>query len=136
MKKVLRILLVIIIVVIMLLFLKGFGFGLGKGLGEGGKDSKVTKTSEADKTDSKESEKDSEETLVKVSVIEDGYVYDSEKIELEELIEKLNQTGGDCKVEVIDDKATKNAYDALIEALESNNIHYMETEKEEQVGGQ
>lgn len=106
----------------------GLGFGKGSGTGEGDgitRSVNVVQENETDAT-SEKSNNTSEIQYVKVTVSEDDYFYDNEKIKLDNLISKLKEKEGDYILEVIDDQATKNAYDDLLDAFDSNNLEYVE----------
>ncbi len=129
MKKIIPILLLIVVIIFALMFLgAGLGFGKGSGTGEGDgitRSVNVVQENETDAT-SEKSNNTSEIQYVKVTVSEDDYFYDNEKIKLDNLISKLKEKEGDYILEVIDDQATKNAYDDLLDALDSNNLEYVE----------
>ena len=129
MKKIIPILLLIVVIIFVLMFLgAGLGFGKGSGTGEGDgitRSVNVVQENETDAT-SEKSNNTSEIQYVKVTVSEDDYFYDNEKIKLDNLISKLKEKEGDYILEVIDDQATKNAYDDLLDALDSNNLEYVE----------
>ena len=129
MKKVLFLL--VIVLVILFLFTT---FGMGFGVGNGGSATRSEQT-EADnqsepkdeeQTDKESTDSESEETVLKISVVENDYFYDNERIELEDLTREITEIQDDYIVEIKDEKASKNAYDALVETLDENGINYIE----------
>lgn len=111
----------------------GLGFGTGKGDGDGNKainvsDEKVedSEAPEADNSDESTDESESEKTILKVTVVENDYFYENEKIRLNTLMDRIKETDGDYVVEIKDEQASKNAYEALIEELKEDGIAYTE----------
>ena len=129
MKKILFFL--VIVLVILFLFTT---FGMGLGIGSGGFATRSEQT-EADnqsepkdegQTDKESTDSENEETVLKISVVENDYFYDNERIELDDLTREITEIQDDYIVEIKDEKASKNAYDALVETLDENGINYIE----------
>lgn len=132
MKKILGALSFIIIVVILIMLFFGKGAGLGNGfrnlIQKEGQDEVVDQNDSVTSNIDEESEANDEidNTLVKVNVVENDYFYENEKISLEELLIKLKSIRQDFTVEINDENASKNAYEALINAFKENSIKYVE----------
>ena len=131
MKKLIGIVLAIAIIAAILFIFGGkFGFGLGNRNGNGAVESveqdNNIDSEQAGVTESADSKEDNIDNTVKVSVAGNDYFYDNEKIELDTLIQKISEIEGHYVVEVKDEQASKNAYEALINALEDNGIAYTE----------
>ena len=71
-------------------------------------------------------ENDSEDTIIKVSVVGNEYFYENERVSLDDFISKLEKLEGEVVVEVKDDKASLRAYNNLIEKLEELKISFTE----------
>lgn len=139
MKKLLAVLVLIIGIAAVVLtrcgggFGLGLGFGTGKGDGDGNmavnvSDEKVedSEAPEADNSDESTDESKNEETILKVTVVENDYFYENEKTRLNTLMDRIKETDGDYVVEIKDEQASKNAYEALIEELKEDGIEYTE----------
>ncbi len=131
MKKVIILLFAAVVIAIFLL-LHGLGFGMGFGFGNrsGDKDGTSTKNTKQivlEVQDNTEQESDEENTtVIKVSVVENEYFYENEKISFDNLIERISSTEGKMIVEIKDENASKNAYESLINYLDDNSIQYLE----------
>lgn len=124
MKKFLKVILLFSIMILILLVLRfGIGFGIG-GIGSGKLNQRYSK--ETDEIKNIKDETMSEDNYLKVTVSGSDYIYDNEKIQLEDLIYKLQEKEDNYTVRVIDDEATKNAYDNLLQKLDDVNIEYIE----------
>lgn len=68
------------------------------------------------------------EELEYVSVSVDGndYIYQNNKMTLDELITQLTVSAEKVPVRITDANASRNAYTSLIEALRENHIRYIE----------
>ena len=137
MKKLLAVLVLIIGIAAVVLtrcgggFGLGLGFGTGKGDGDGNmavnvSDEKVEDSEAPEADNSDESTDESEETILKVTVVENDYFYENEKTRLNTLMDRIKETDGDYVVEIKDEQASKNAYEALIEELKKDGIAYTE----------
>ncbi len=71
-------------------------------------------------------------TIVHVTVMGNEYFYDNQRITLTELLDELETIQERLVVEIIDDNASLNAYDGLIEALEDAAYDYTEKYADEQ----
>ena len=135
MKKILVLLPVIIIIVVLLFFRGGFGFGTGNGKRNGDRntsayeeqtDASINESEEKEAVDSGNDNNEAKEKTIKISVAGNDYFYENEKIELDSLLQKISEFDGNYVVEVKDEQASKNAYEALIKALEEKGIAYIE----------
>ena len=136
MKKILAI--IVVIVVIAVVAMLGIGLGFGKGSGDGSGDGKTNTSQEAINTEEHNTveeqtevaqddvENDSEDTIIKVSVVGNEYFYENERVSLDDFISKLEKLEGEVVVEVKDDKASLRAYNNLIEKLEELKISFTE----------
>lgn len=106
---------------LVVVFLRGgFGFGGGKGNGEGpGNVSSVQSTPDVSEPVVEELD------FLNVTVSENEYLYQNSKLQLDELIDKLVTDADGISVKVMDENASKRAYESLINALEDKNIHYI-----------
>lgn len=68
------------------------------------------------------------EELEYVSVSVDGndYIYQNNKMTLDELITQIMASAEKAPIRIIDANASRNAYTSLIEALRDNHIRYIE----------
>lgn len=120
---------------------KGFGTGNGSGDGEGDGNTQVVTAQETDSEEEantteeeQEADKNDEATdtyegaILKISVIGNDYIYDSEKITIDAFVEICKKTEGDFVVKIKDDNASLNAYNELLKALKENDIDYDEEE--------
>ena len=136
MKKILAI--IVVIVVIAVVAMLGIGLGFGKGSGNGSGDGKTNTSQEAINTEEHNTvekqtevaqddvENDSEDTIIKVSVVGNEYFYENERVSLDDFISKLEKLEGEVVVEVKDDKASLRAYNNLIKKLEKLKILFTE----------
>ena len=112
--------------IVLLLGFGGLGFGGGKGDGEGEGD----RTSEASAEEPEETEATpaiENIDYVNVTVSGNEYIYDNQKLSLEELITTLTgmQLDG-IPIKITDDDAALDTYQQLIDSLEEHNIKYIE----------
>lgn len=73
-----------------------------------------------------DAENDSEDTIIKVSVVGNEYFNENERVSLDVFISKLEELEGEIVVEIKDDKASLRAYNNLIEKLEELKIPFTE----------
>ena len=128
MKKILIIIPVIALVIVILLMKFGGGLGIGFGNGKGERNTPTQEQeneAEPNENDtSNENQEEDKENVIKVTVAGNDYFYENEKIELEVLIKNLKEIDDNFVVQIKDEKASKNAYEALINALKDNGIMY------------
>lgn len=121
---------------------KGRGLGIGNGAGNGEGDGNTQIVTNQEKSSDEETNVVDEEVetheqnddaidefdgdVVKITVSENEYVYDSEKTTLDDFIAFLNQKDGEFIVKIKDENASLKAYNALIDLLEENHIQYVE----------
>ncbi len=102
----------------------GFGFGSGNGRGDGEGDGTTKVESNVENNDP---EVDYYEGAVyPITVNESDYFYNNERVTLEEFLTILTKTGDKVVVEIKDDNASLNAYEALVDALKKEHISYVE----------
>ena len=124
----------------------GGGFGGGAGDGEGDGNTKIITNTESssdvenDTVVIEEKEEEKEETegqnngatdtfegaIVNVSVVNNDYFYDNERISLDDFLIILHGIESDLVVQVRDDNASLRAYDELINKLQEEKIRYVE----------
>ena len=139
MKKIVGIISALVIILVAAFCLlggcDGFGKGDGNGSGEGSGENSVTSTEEVSQTEqaqsslnessaeSVESTESSEGMKVEITVSGRDYIYQNNKVTLDELIEGLRQLGGDIEILITSDEtATKNTMDDLTERLDSEGF--------------
>ena len=137
MKKVFGILLVLVIAALIfaLLYFKGFG-GFGKDSGENKKnDSVVSQTTEqkteaeSETTTENATEAKTDAETVDITVSGRDYLFNNEKITLEEFAAELGKFDKETKIVIsYDDTAAKNAMDELTDHLDE--LGYKNYEKE------
>ncbi len=130
----------IVIAIVLFIIFKGGLFGKGDNIGSDGVDNIQAVTSQEAPEDEEtntvkenietEVQDDSSDTykgaIIKISVIGNDYIYDSEKITIEKFLEIVKATEGDYIVKIKDEDASLNAYNSLIKKLDENNIGYTE----------
>ena len=82
--------------------------------------------SETDPTEeATEAEQETEEVqYIEVTVSDGSYIYQNSTMSLDELIAEIKDKG--MAVKLTDDKASKKAYDDILQALDENNIQHIE----------
>lgn len=132
MKKLLGILALIVIIAIVIFFLKSCSFpGPGPGPGPGPDPEPsdpidVVNPPEPDDTPPPEDSNEPQEIVIKVSVVENDYFYDSERVDLDTLAEKIREFDEKPTVKIIDDNASLKAYNKLLGKLEELEVSYIE----------
>jgi len=121
-------LVVIGLVGLWLLFGSGGGEGGGKGDSEGaGNSSKPTTQEEVvDKDDKEQGEDAFDGAILKITVMENEYFYENERITVDEFGDIIKDIDGELIVHIKDDNASKNAYDKLLDKLDSMYVDYVE----------
>ena len=142
---------IIVVVILLILFGSGLGFGLGKGSGEGegkgGLRSSINAIESSSQDDSIAKEKDkvediekaletsgqnnnavddSEGAVEKITVVENEYFHDNERISLEEFLSEIKGSAEDLIVEITDDNASLDAYENLTDELDKEHFDYKE----------
>ena len=139
MWKVIIIAALIVTVVVVAVILLGKGGGIGPNIGpnntivDSTDDSMVSTESDITEDETTESEEQEEDvpdsvkgTIIRISVVNNEYIYDNERITIDDFLTIVSQTQEECIVEVADDNASIDAYDKLIEKLKENKIKYDE----------
>lgn len=117
----------LILVVIVLIAIAVIILGLGVGFGNGGEKTNTiqedSKTEESEgPTEKNSAEDDNKRVVIKVSVVGNEYLYENERISLDDFISKVKEIEGNLVVEVKDDKASLKAYNSLIDRLEELKV--------------
>lgn len=148
MGKIIGIIAVVVVVVVVaavLLFGKGLGKGGGNGDGEGkgnaeivnndnsasNKENEALVQPETEETSTEELEENAfdqyEGAIYKITVTDNDYFHDNERIALDDFILIIKQVKSDeVVVEIKDDNASRKAYRKLIERLNEEKIKYVE----------
>ena len=114
-----------------------FGISIWKGHGDnnGNGNSVIPTTTEPtsvpennilDETEDNTVSTEIEYVYLAVTVVGNEYFYDNSSMELEGLIETITSVVGEVLVKIKYDRASHNAYDALIKALKFNRIKFEE----------
>lgn len=114
-------LLFLIAVVLLLLWNSGFGFGDGFGFGE----SSAPVMAEIPVDESSEIDAD-EMQYVDIIVSESDYIFHDKKMTADEITAEINAGEDDFTVRIVDENASKKAYDILIKAFKDSDIKYIE----------
>lgn len=124
--------LILFIIIFAFIFKFGSGFGFGKGNGDIGNTqhevSKIKKNQDKGevKEEQRSSNTESHTLMLKVSVINNEYFYDNNRISLDDFINKVKETETDKIVEVKDDNASLKAYNALLDKLKELKVSFIE----------
>ena len=136
--------LVLIIGVLVYLGLHGFGFGKGKGEGSGQESSSLVRSESSEETTAAETTtaetttttttttpETKELQYVDVTVSGNDYLYQNQKLTLEELMQNLQSLTEAMPVKLTDANASLDAYENLTKALSEAKISYIETSDSE-----
>ena len=136
-KKILGILfLVALIACVVFFFTKYNGkFAFGKGNNNGNSNDTsdssssvseaVQEETSASTTQEVSTEPETDEIqYIEVTVSGNSYIYQNSSLSLDELMNEIKDK--DMTVKLTDDKASKNAYDELVQSLDDNNIQHIE----------
>lgn len=133
----------IVVAVFIVAFMLGYGIGLGvgNGMGDGTGDgntavessAEVVEEQEEEEVEAENEEKTTEvgaETtrIIEVTIVGSDYFYENERIIFDDLIAVIAEAEaeGELVVKIVDDNASLNAYDALINKLEDMYVDYTE----------
>lgn len=133
----------IVVAVFIVAFMLGYGIGLGvgNGMGDGTGDgntavessAEVAEEQEEEEVEAENEEKTTEvgaETtrIIEVTIVGSDYFYENERIIFDDLIAVIAEAEaeGELVVKIVDDNASLNAYDALINKLEDMYVDYTE----------
>lgn len=122
----LKLIIAIVVIAVVGLAIYGFGFGgFGRGGGKGDNegDGNIIDISEEAEEITPIIE---EMEYVNVSVSGNEYIYQNNKVSLDELIAQLTNSTEKMPVRITDVDASRNAYTNLVEALRENQIRYIE----------
>ena len=132
---------IIVVIIVIILLFNFFGGGLG---GSNGTSHEISNVSHYTNTSNTEiiqvtpvaeenhREEQSDETdeplrvIVEISVVENTYIYNNERITLDDFMAHLAGIEKDLTVEIKNDNAAKRAYDNLIKRLKEKKIRYIE----------
>lgn len=122
-KKLFKLLVLAGLIVLLLYLLRGLGFGLGSGdQGQAGDQNQTTQAEPSPQPQ----EPEPAGAAAEVSVLENEYIYENQRVTLDQLAEILAGMEGDVTVRVTDDNASLNAYNALLEKLGELDIPFVE----------
>ena len=133
----------IVVAVFIVAFMLGYGIGLGVGNGMGDdtgdgntaveSSAEVVEEQEEEEVEAENEEKTTEvgaETtrIIEVTIVGSDYFYENERIIFDDLIAVIAEAEaeGELVVKIVDDNASLNAYDALINKLEDMYVDYTE----------
>ena len=133
----------IVVAVFIVAFMLGYGIGLGvgNGMGDGTGDGNTAVESSAEVAEEQEEEdveaENAEKTtevdaetmrIIEVTIVGSDYFYENERIIFDDLIVVIAEAEaeGELVVKIVDDNASLNAYDALINKLEDMYVDYTE----------
>ena len=141
-KKVLALLLLVVIILCVIMLLTKcdgkfpFGIGIGNGNnsssladdngGVSSSSSVVKEVTEAPETTEEVTAEPATDEVqyIEVTVSGSNYIYQNSTLTLDELMEQIQ--GTDLTVKLTDDKASKKAYDDILQALDEKNIPHIE----------
>lgn len=135
----------IVVAVFIVAFMLGYGIGLGvgNGMGDGTGDGNTAVESSAEVVEEQEEEEEEVEAeneekttevgaettrIIEVTIVGSDYFYENERIIFDDLIAVIAEAEaeGELVVKIVDDNASLNAYDALINKLEDMYVDYTE----------
>lgn len=104
---------------------KGNGNGSGDGTGNGNGTGQETVAAGEDVSGS-ETEDKYNGAVYAITVAENDYFYDNNRMALEDIEKMLKESEGEKIVEIKEDKASIKAYNKLVELLEGLKVDYVE----------
>ena len=104
---------------------KGNGNGSGDGTGNGNGTGQETVAAGEDVSGS-ETEDRYNGAVYAITVAENDYFYDNNRMALEDIEKMLKESEGEKIVEIKEDKASIKAYNKLVELLEGLKVDYVE----------
>ncbi|MBQ2980947.1 MAG: hypothetical protein IJD58_02355 [Lachnospiraceae bacterium] len=104
---------------------KGNGNGSGDGTGNGNGTGQETVAAVEDVSGS-ETEDKYNGAVYAITVAENDYFYDNNRMALEDIEKMLKESKGEKIVEIKEDKASIKAYNKLVELLEGLKVDYVE----------
>lgn len=132
MKKFLTLLVLLALAALLLLGGKGLGLGAGFGAAfgnmasEDGQQKQDTPDPVQDTEAPDAGEQNDPAALLSVSVVNNEYFYQNQRIELDDLADILAGTEGDFVVEITDDNAALKTYNRLLDKLTEMGIAFTE----------
>lgn len=131
MKKLISMIIVLVIIAVALTignclgWGKGNGNGSGDGTGNGNGTGQETVAAGEDVSGS-ETEDKYNGAVYAITVAENDYFYDNNRMALEDIEKMLKESEGEKIVEIKEDKASIKAYNKLVELLEELEVDYVE----------
>lgn len=131
MKKLISMIIVLVIIAVALTignclgWGKGNGNGSGDGTGNGNGTGQETVAAGEDVSGS-ETEDKYNGAVYAITVAENDYFYDNNRMALEDIEKMLKESEGEKIVEIKEDKASIKAYNKLVELLEGLKVDYVE----------
>lgn len=131
MKKLISMIIVLVIIAVALTignclgWGKGNGNGSGDGTGNGNGTGQETVAAGEDVSGS-ETEDKYNGAVYAITVSENDYFYDNNRMALEDIEKMLKESEGEKIVEIKEDKASIKAYNKLVELLEGLKVDYVE----------
>ena len=104
----------------------GFGNGDGNGDGQVADENSLTTVVEAETIEDNTAGTAKDMTVIAITVMESDYIFQNNKIELDDFITEVTSMDGKKVVEITDANSSLKAYRKLISALEENYIEYTE----------
>lgn len=129
MKQVIGAIIILVIVAIALTFGNCVGSGLGGGAGKGegsGNGSGNGNATTEEVTGNDASDDEFKGAVYSITVVENDYFYDNNRMELEAIESMLKENDGEKIVEIKEDKASIKAYNKLVDLLEELDVNYVE----------
>lgn len=123
MKKFIIFLLIVAVIGVIVYFALNGGFGSGEGNG-----SKSNQEQSEDNNTKSGQDKDANNgaNVLKISVSGNEYVYENERVSLDDFMAEVSKAGETVSVEVKNDNASLNAYNDLLNKLKDANISFSE----------
>ncbi len=123
MKKFIIFLLIVAVIGVIVYFALNGGFGSGEGNG-----SKSNQEQAEDNNTKSGQDKDANNgaNVLKISVSGNEYVYENERVSLDDFMAEVSKAGETVSVEVKNDNASLNAYNDLLNKLKDANISFSE----------
>lgn len=129
MKQVIGAIIILVIVAIALTFGNCVGSGLGGGDGKGdgtGNGSGNGNVATEEVTGNDVSDDEFQGAVYSITVVENDYFYDNNRMELEDIEKLLKENDVKKIVEIKEDKASIKAYNKLVDLLEELKVEYVE----------
>ena len=131
MKKLISMIIVLVIIAGALTIGNCLGWGKGNGNGSGDGTGNVNGTGQetvaaGEDVSGSETEDKYNGAVYAITVAENDYFYDNNRMALEDIEKMLKESEGEKIVEIKEDKASIKAYNKLVELLEGLEVDYVE----------